>query len=260
MDPKKMVVVDDQEEKAVAKQKPKTAVVQPEATESGRLVEMAINKDLDIDKLERVISMHREMKKEHNKEQFDIHFSKMQKEFTPIKRNKKGDKAKYAPVDDMIKKYGGIISNYGFSYSWDEIQNDDKSLTVVLTISGYGHDKKNSKLLPEYLPDKGEQSGKAIMNVLQAEGTRSTYGYRYTFKAGFGITETNEDTDGEIKLTFNDAFNYAEDITWLKSAKTKEDLKEVWGRIYKELKKNNDTIGKGILTEVYTNQKKAVTK
>ncbi len=31
-------------------------------SESGKLVEMAINKDLDIDKLERVIAMHRSMK------------------------------------------------------------------------------------------------------------------------------------------------------------------------------------------------------
>ena len=64
-------------------------------SESGAMVEMAINKNLDIDKLERVIAMHREIKKEQSKENFDIHFSEMQREFKPFVRSQKGDKGKH---------------------------------------------------------------------------------------------------------------------------------------------------------------------
>ena len=92
------------------------------------------------------------------------------------------------------------------------------------------------------------------MNVLQAEGTRSTYGYRYTFKAGFGLTETDEDTDGY--LTFNDGVEYAEQIVWLKSCNSREDLLIVFKKIVDELKKKNDTIGKVVLTAIYTDLKK----
>jgi hypothetical protein len=109
--------------------------------------------------------------------------------------------------------------------------------------------------LPEYIPDKGSQSGKYIMNSLQAEGTRSTYGYRYTFKAGFGLTETDEDTNGNI-LNFSDAVVYADDIVWLKSCNSLEDLLTIFKKIVDKLKTNNDQIGKGVLTKVYTDLKK----
>ena len=236
--------------KAVTVQNKQVAV----QSEYNALLQLAINKDLDADKLEKLIALSVQEKERQYKKDFDFHFAEMQKEFTPIVRSKKGDKGMYAPVDVLVKQYGPIISKYGFSFSWDEIQLDDKSLKTVLTISGYGHDKQNSKILPEYIPDKGNQSGKPIMNSLQAEGTRSTYGCRYTFKAGFGLTETDEDTDGQ--LFFNDAVEYAEQITWLKSANSKQDLLDIFKRIVEELKKNNDTIGKGILTSIYTDFKK----
>lgn len=225
-------------------------------TEAGALLQMAINKDLDVDKLAKIIDMNVEEKKRQAKENFYFHFAEMQKEFRPIVRSKKGDKGMYAPVDILVKQYSPLISKHGFSFSWNEEQVNDKALKIIFTISGYGHDKVNAKILPEYIPDKGNQSGKAIMNVLQAEGTRSTYGYRYTFKAGFGLTETDEDTDGQ--LNFTDAVDYADDIVWLKSCNTLEDLLTTFKKIVEKLKTNNDQIGKGVLTKVYTDLKKGL--
>ena len=222
-------------------------------SESGALLQMAITEGLDVDKLAKLIDLRDREEAKQCKKDFDLHFAEMQKEFTPILRTKKGDKGMYAPVDVLVKQYSPIISAHGFSFSWDEVQQDDKSLKVILTISGHGHEKTNSKMLPEYTPDKGGQSGKPIMNSLQAEGTRSTYGYRYTFKAGFGLTETDEDTDGN--LTFADGIQYAEQITWLKTCNTKEDLISVWKKIYEQLKTDNDNIGRQILTKVYNDMK-----
>lgn len=246
---------------AIAKAKPR-AVTKPavELSETGMLLKMAMKEsDLDIEKFKILVELNNQEKERQCKKDFDFHFAEMQKEFTPIIRSQKGDKGHYAPVDELVKKYGPIIAKHGFTYSWNEVQNPDKTLEIILTISGYGHDKKNSKILPEYIPDKGTTSGKPIMNVLQAEGTRSTYGYRYTFKAGFGITETNEDTDGDI-LNFSDAVEYAEQIVWLKSCNTAEDLKNVWGRIYNELKEAGDKIGNGILIKIYNEQKAALSE
>lgn len=225
-------------------------------SESDMLLKMAIDKDLDVDKLEKLIELSVEEKKRQSKEEFYFHFAEMQKEFSPIVRSKKGDKGMYAPVDVLVKQYSPLISKHGFSFSWNEEQVNEKSLKVIFTISGYGHDKINAKILPEYIPDTGSKSGKAIMNSLQAEGTRSTYGYRYTFKAGFGLTETDEDTDGQ--LFFNDAVEYAEQITWLKTCENREDLLKVFKQIVDDLKKNNDQIGKGVLTKVYTDMKQVL--
>ncbi len=247
--------------KIVPKKKPaiKAGAIKPKQeiaiqSETSALLKLAIDKDLDVNKLEKLIELKVKEEARQCKKDFDLHFAEMQKEFNPIVRSKKGDKGMYAPVDVIIKQYGPIIAKHNFLFSWDEIQLEDKSLKVILTISGYGHEKINSKILPEYIPDKGNQSGKYIMNALQAEGVRSTYGYRYTFKAGFGLTETDEDTDGY--LTFNDGIEYAEQIVWLKSCNSREDLLSVFKKIVETLKKNNDTIGKGVLTEVYTDMKK----
>lgn len=255
---KKTVKKPTAKSKQIAKAKPR-AVAKPkiEMSETGMLMKMAMDEKVDIAKFQILVELNNREKERQYKEEFDFHFAEMQKEFTPILRTQKGDKGKYAPVDELVKKYGPIIARHGFSYSWDEIQKSDKSLEIIFTISGYNHDKKNSKILPEYVPDKGGQSGKPIMNVLQAEGVRSTYGYRYTFKAGLGITETNEDTDGAI-LNFTDAIDYAEQITWLKTCENREDLLKVFKRIVDDLKKNNDTIGKGVLTKVYTDMKEAL--
>ena len=250
--PEKKQTVKKKQTKAVAV-KPKQEIAIK--SETGLLLQMAMKKsDLDVEKFKMLIDLKNQEEDRACKKDFDLHFSEMQKEFTPILRSKKGDKGMYAPVDVLVKQYGPIISNHGFSFSWDEVPIENKSLKVVLTISGYGHEKINSKILPEYIPDKGNQSGKSIMNSLQAEGTRSTYGYRYTFKAGFGLTETDEDTDGH--LNFTDAVDYADQIVWLKSCNSLEDLLTVFKKIVEELKKNNDQIGKGVLTKIYTDLKK----
>ena len=245
-----MEVVNEDKELDVSR--PKDLAVQ---TETGMLLQMATaDSNFDVEKFKLLLELKNQEEARQCKKDFDSHFTEMQKEFTPILRTQKGDKGKYAPVDELVKKYGPIIARHGFSYAWDEIQQDDKSLEIIFTVSGYGHEKKNSKILPEYVPDKGSQSGKAIMNVLQAEGVRSTYGCRYTFKAGLGITETNEDTDGDI-LNFSDGVEYSEQITWLKSCQDREELLKVFKQIVDDLKKNNDTIGRGVLTKVYTDMK-----
>lgn len=225
-------------------------------TETGDLLKMAVSKDLDVDKLEKLIELKNREDERKCKQDFDRHFVEMQKEFTPIKRNKKGDKGNYAPVDELQKKYGIIIANHGFSYTWNEENLDNGSLKTTMIISGYGHTRSNQKVLPVYEPDKGSQSGKAIMNVLQAEGTRSTYNCRYTFKAGFGITETDEDTDGN--LNFEDGVQYAREIEWIRTCKTKEDLKKTWTEVWTELA--NDKIGRDVLTIVYNEKKKEFIK
>lgn len=219
-------------------------------SESQALLRMAIDKDLDIDKLEKLIGMKNAEEDRKCKKDFDFHFSEMQKEFKPIFRSKKGDKGNYAPVDVLCDTYGPIIAKHGFSFYWDEEEIVDGALKIILYISGHGHTKRNTKTLPDYIPDKGLSSGKPIMNVLQAEGTRTTYGQRYTFKNGFGITETDEDTDGN--LSFFDGVMYAEQTKAIRECKTLKELGEAWKLLYPTLTKD----GKDVLT-VIKDKKKA---
>jgi len=221
--------------------------------DAGSIVRLAVERNLDIDKLERLIDMRNREEERMAKRDFETHFAAMQSEFSPVKRTKKGDKSKYAPLDELVDQYGPIISRHGFSYSWSEPELENGRLRCMLTISGYGYSKQNYKDLPVYEPDKGAQSGKAIMNSLQAEGTRSTYGQRYTFKAGFGITETDEDTDG----SFDDGVNYAEFIRQIKEVKSLDALKVAFAKVYGEL--TGDKRGQDIVCVVKDEKKKELT-
>ena len=211
-------------------------------------------KGVAIDQLERLIAMRERQEEREAKKGFELHFAEMQAEFTPVKRSKKGDKSSYAPIEEMQRQYGAIIARHGFSYRFPEKELEDGKLEVTLVISGYEHSETNSKILPAYEPDKGGQSGKSIMNPLQAEGTRSTYGQRYAFIAGFGITMEDMDTDGA--LTFEMGAAYPEYINAILAEKTLEGLRETSKRFHDELKAKKDYDGAQAMLSLYNREKR----
>ena len=97
--------------------------------------------------------------------------------------------------------------------------------------------------LPAYVPTTGKESGESIMNAMQAEGVRLSYAYRYTFKAGFGITEEDEDTDA----TFDEGVKYADYLRIVQECKTLDDLKGQRTVIYQQL--SDDKRGKEIVAK-----------
>lgn len=215
-----------------------------------RLIMLAIQGDLDVTKLEQLIALKNREEERKAKREFDLHFAEMQQEFEPVGRTKNVDnKYKYAPVEALQKQYGPVISKHGFSYRWSEESVDDK-LRVWLHISGYGHTESNYKDLPHYEPDQ-TSAGKRIMNPLQAEGTRSTYGRRYTFIAGFGLIIEDEDTDG----SFDEGVAYAEYIRKLDEVTDAQELHNVGVEMYRELKKEGDNKGAEIIARAVTRRK-----
>ena len=218
-------------------------------TETGALLQMAVSKDLDVDKLEKLIELKTREEDRKCKQAFDRHFTEMQAEFEPIDRTKDGYNCKYAPLPLMVKKYAPIISKHGFSYKWREtaIENGKR---VTIIISGWGHTDDETFFDVPIVKSTGSQ------NEIQVMGTMSSYGNRYTFKSGFGITEIDEDTDGN--LTFDDGVKYAREIEWIRTCKTPEDLKKTWKEVWTELA--NDKIGRDVLTVVYNEKKKEFIK
>ena len=156
------------------------------------LLQLAISKDLDIEKLRELIALKREEEAYQAKKEFDIHFAEMQKEFEPIGKTEQGYEFKYAPLGFMIEKYGPIISKHGFSFRWRE-EKIENGKRVYIVISGWGHMDQNTYFdVPIVTPTKRQ-------NEIQVKGTMSSYGERYTFKAGFGIIEIADDTDGNFE-------------------------------------------------------------
>lgn len=212
-------------------------------------------KGVSMDQLEKLIAMRDREREYQSKLEFDQHFAEMQEEFSeagPAPRPKNVDgKYNYAPINTLVKHYGPIISRHGFSYRFYEHTLEDGRLEVFVDVSGYGHTKTNSKILPVYQPDTA-QSGKPIQNVLQAEGVRSTYGQRYVFIAAFGLVSEQDDTDG---LGFEEGVKYADYINAMEACTTLADLKATAKKYRDELMAQKDLDGGQVILALFNRLK-----
>lgn len=229
--------------------KERTSIVEPDP-----VIRLAMDPNVDPDKLQKVIDMFNAQKDRQAREEFSRHFADMQAEFEPVAKSKQGDKAKYAPLDALQKQFDPIIHKHGFSYRWNESTAENGRLRITLTVSGYGHSEQTEKELPPYEPDKGGSTGKPIMNTMQAEGVRSTYGYRYAYRAAFGLVIEDEDTDG----SFEDGVKYGEYIKLVEESTDMDELKANRITVFQGL--GADPKGKKILTQVMRKKAKELEK
>lgn len=166
-------------------------------TGDDRLLEKVI--DLGkIEVLERFIALRKSEEERHARISFEEHFAVMRAEMPSVPKTKEnaGARSKYAPLELMQSVCDPCIYRHGFSYSWREeaIPNGKR---VWLDIMGYGHVRSNFFDVPQVDAVKS-RDGNLVQNLIQVQGVMSSYGQRYTFKAGFGIITEGEDADGQI--------------------------------------------------------------
>ena len=162
-------------------------------SQGDQLVALAIEQGADIDKLEKLIELRNREEERIARLAFDTHFGEMQSEFTAVVKSKEAKDYDdnvmyvYAPLETLQVHYNPTIFNHGFSYRWRE-EAIETGKRCVLCISGHGHITETSFDIPKIPSNKR-------MNDVQAAGSMSTYGRRYTFIAGFGIIIAGEDDD-----------------------------------------------------------------
>jgi len=168
--------------------------IRPDAT-TDLLLKMAVDKDLDIAKLEKLVELKTKEEERFFKHEFDNHFAEMQRDFVPAVKNKiVNDRTgsplyAYCPLETILKTYQPIINRHGFSYRWEEESiKEGKEVCVWCVVSGYGHRERTPVEIP-ILP------GNSFTNSSQQRGSASTYGKRYSFMDAFGIIVEGEDDD-----------------------------------------------------------------
>jgi len=233
----------------------RTSIVYAGGTPTDRMMQTAVESG-NIEVLERLIALKqseedRSIAEEQRQAKLKFYkaFAKMQIEFGPIKRKRSNKQynSKYAELSDLQIQYGPILSKHKFSYDWETVPNPDGSMLCTFLLTIHGHTKRTTVPLPAYTPDSGNTSGKSIMNPMQAVGTQLSYGERYSMKAGLGVTETDEDTDGVV-LTFDEGLKYGEWSTAFETCMSKDDLKQDWTRAMQQLE--NDPEGRKIVTHL----------
>ena len=159
------------------------------------LLTLAIEKGVDTDTLEKLISLRNAEIARQAKADFDAEFAKMQAQFVPVgKTNMASDRDgnklySYCPIEVILQMAAPIIARHGFAYSWEEEALPTKEKRLWCIISGYGHERRGYVDIPFMEPST------RATNAVQMRGSATTYGKRYSFLNATGIIVAGEDND-----------------------------------------------------------------
>jgi len=175
-----------------------TPTVQPQQMNSiDMLISKAVENNVSIETMERLLSMRRELKAEQAKEAFDTDMALFQGECPTIKKTKAGGKTKggmvayhYAPLESIVEQTKGLISKYGFSYAIKTDITETRVKATCISKHKMGHSESSDVDLP--LTTKTE-----IMSAPQQVAATITFAKRYAFCNAFGIMTGDDDTDAQ---------------------------------------------------------------
>ena len=176
-------------------QKPKQEVKMTSLTTKNsaeELISQAINKNVPVGTMERLLAMRRELKAEYAKGEYDRAMAEFQSEFpiiekTKIVRNKDGTiRYKFAPIESIVKQVAPLLKKNGFSYSINTKLNGGLNVTCKVT-----HEAGHSEISEFSVPINKDN----FMNEQQHVASASTFAKRYAFLNAFGIMTGDEDDD-----------------------------------------------------------------
>ncbi len=175
--------------KSKAIQKAESSIINP-----GQLLEIAIKKDLDINKLERLMDLQERWEKRQAKKAFHQAMNEFQAKKPKLTKTKKADfgkgKASYFfnPLDKLQEAVDPVLSKYGLSYRWErkESPNLIRITCVVSHVDGH-----SEETWMESGPDASGNKG-----PLHAIGSARSYLKRYTLEDAFGLS-SGDDDDGK---------------------------------------------------------------
>lgn len=177
------------------------------ASDSTALIQMiervALNPDVDIDKMERLLQMQERIMERNAKSAFTAALATMQPLLPVIDRKgniviHKKDAPKtpeniiqstpYALWEDINDAIRPFLSEYGFALSFRVKKDSDRVEVTAILSHREGHSEETTLSLP--MDSTGSK------NNVQAIGSSTSYGKRYTASALLNITSRGDDNDG----------------------------------------------------------------
>ncbi len=222
----------------MSKELKKVEQVQP--TTPATLIEQAINKGLDVDKMTKLFDLQERWEASQAKKAFDEAMAKLQAELPEIKKTKRGGETKsgqlaymYAPIESIVAQTKKVISKHGFSYT---IKTEFPGKGEVKSICIVRHEAGHSETSEMVVPLGG---GTSIMSQAQIVASASTFSKRYAFINAFGIMTGDEDDDGASEADPQELEVAKEKLS--QCLKQDELLKE-WNKLSKEMRGNKELI------------------
>jgi hypothetical protein len=186
----------------MANQQDKLAVVSnsepiPAQSEMSALIHIieraARDPSVDIDKLQRLVDMQERIVQRNAATAYAAALSAMQPDLPVIvERGKidigRGKPQSYALWEDINETIKPVLAKHGFSLSFRTGQEDGKIIVTGILSHREGHSERTTMHLPT------DTSGSK--NAVQAVGSSTSYGKRYTAAALLNLTSRGEDDDG----------------------------------------------------------------
>jgi hypothetical protein len=149
---------------------------------------------VDIDKLQRLMDMQERIMERNAKASFASALSCMQPELPVIIERGKiqigtGKAQMYALWEDINDAIKPVLAKNGFALSFRTGQQDGKIIVTGILSHRDGHSEETTMHLPV------DTSGSK--NAVQAVGSSTSYGKRYTASALLNLTSRGEDDDGK---------------------------------------------------------------
>lgn len=182
----------------------------PAASESAAILSvierMAMNPDIDPERIERFIALKERMEATAARKAFASALSELQAELPVIpergrievrKKDASGERTgdvqqstSYALWEDINEAIKPSLTKHGFALSFRTGQSPDGRITVTGILSHReGHQEETTMIL--------QHDSTGSKNAVQAIGSSTSYGKRYTAAALLNLTSRGEDDDGE---------------------------------------------------------------
>lgn len=163
------------------------------------LLQLAVQQNLDIDKLEKLMQMQERWQAQQARREFLSAVSQFQAVCPPIEKTKRvafgNTKYSYAQLGDIAATIKKPMSDNGLSHRW-EIGEDNDNIVVTCIISHVaGHSERTTM--------KGGKDGSGNKNAIQSSGSTVTYLQRYSLIGALGISTADEDVDGHKDESVN---------------------------------------------------------
>lgn len=189
------IITDEKRELAIAAQAP--IDIPPPSPTLAMIERAARDPSIDVAKLEKLMELAERAQAREAKAAYYAALSEMQDELPIIQergeikiggQDKPGQK--YALWEDINRAIKPILKTHGFALSFRVGQADGKITVTGILSHRLGHAEDTTIYLPT------DTSGSK--NAVQAVGSSTSYGKRYTASALLNLTSTGEDDDGKF--------------------------------------------------------------
>jgi len=157
------------------------------------LVQTAIDKNLDVDKLDKLLAVYERWEKGEAKKKYVAAFNAFKEAPPEIVKSKQAAYSDveywYASLDDVVKAIVPALAKHGLSHHWETEITPNLIRVKCILRHVDGH---SESAMMESIPDS---SGKK--NPIQSQASAVTYLQRYTLLAVTGLSATDLDDDGK---------------------------------------------------------------